>query len=1281
MRLHSLLPLLALLVAQAAGQDPPSNAGSTTNSSTDSRPRIPTNDEILGQMPPISPIRTGNPQMDAFYMMFPALGSLLRWGSLFPAYSFLGAMPDNLQPSAAASKVVLVLAEDATAKTRIARQNQAPNPLGQLMNWPQDFQMPAMPDFGPQVGSFFAQLPTLPSMPSLLGATAPVPAPAADPAPPAPAPAADPPASAAADTVAQQPILSQAALQNAFSFLNPANFDASNILGQGIPQLPPLPQLSQSAPQLPPPNMDFVAQMQRQFFPQQTAGTDAQASDISEVRVRPEVSYSPEAQMAQQKINAALEKEQDQERVPLLWFRMPSTQGQDAAEEKTLDDLRVEAKLRAFEHQVIAELKMLQKIELLAKQMRSSAAAQSGDSPNRVSYPLSRTPVHKITRADIEQALRDDYVRRLVNKEAQRKVRNQPGHTNQRANGLKRQAMPQQTLSKEDIVQIMAYAYRMANEQMEGEKGKQDKMYAAYRNSEGQRANQQAQEQRQWSEDQDKIQQNEQQRQVGQDSQMTQMMQQQRQWSEDQGKIQQNEQQRQMMQNPRMIEPMQQQRQNEQQRQVGQDSQMIQTMQQQRQNEQQRQVGQDSQMTQMMQQQRQNEQQRQVGQDSQMIQTMQQQRQNEQQRQVGQDSQMTQMMQQQRQWSEDQDKIQQNEQQRQMMQNPRMIEPMQQQRQNEQQRQVGQDSQMTQMMQQQRQNEQQRQVGQDSQMIQTMQQQRQNEQQRQVGQDSQITQTMQQQRQWSEDQAQAEGMTQQNPTMMQQRHWVEDPQVVQQMQQRQWIEDEARMQQRQMMQQQRQWSEEQAQLNAMMMMQQMQQRQLSEDQAKIEQQRQMMEEDPAMMKQLQWAQENPQSDQQPSMMMQQPRMEQTPMMMEQVGRNDDPMDAIVGEAGPQMKENEGTARHKVDFLGIGGNKRKKFKSSPPTVINYYYPAPVQRPAAQGYGSSYGTSYGGGGYGSNAYGVPQPSISYRAAVGNDEVDAMLRQHQTMGRTINAIQQPSQVGGSERQKSSSNPPLATTPAPQEQPQSQPQEHRVQKSSSSAPSETEIENANAPSSDPQVGSIYTYGEGLLHPFMGLLPVDRPDDPWNRKPYDPQHPLYTGGGSYAAYLKDGRHRRDTHIMGQGSENGILTPGMLERLLRIKVDFQRRFPHLYQGMLNHHTNLTRVEVQPPVLGEVTKPKVKVREEDETDEPVFELGAAERSLFEDEANDPLENEPEPEPDEEDDRDVEEPKESDEPRDISSSRKYRDDNDIDYFSFDDDDVDDSTFFYKANKNKY
>lgn len=207
--------------------------------------------------------------------------------------------------------------------------------------------------------------------------------------------------------------------------------------------------------------------------------------------------------------------------------------------------------------------------------------------------------------------------------------------------------------------------------------------------------------------------------------------------------------------------------------------------------------------------------------------------------------------------------------------------------------------------------------------------------------------------------------------------------------------------------------------------------------------------------------------------------------------------------------------------------------------------------------------------------------------------------------------------------------------------------------------------------MGSIFTFGEGLLHPFMGLLPVEtRPDDPWNTKPYDLHHPLYTGGGSYAAYLRDGRRRRDTHIMGSRQQGGsILTPGMLERLLRIKIDFQRRFPHLYKGMLNHHQNQTRVEVQPPVLGRISskdsdheKPKAKPREREE--EPVYELGAAERSLFEDER--------EAESDQEAEAETEVAavtKESSEPQDIISSSEFgREDNDIDYFSFDDDDDD-------------
>ncbi|XP_043658878.1 defective chorion-1 protein, FC125 isoform [Drosophila teissieri] len=1242
MRLYSLLPLLALLVVQAAGQSqvsadaPATDAGATSNSTADTKPRIPSQDEILGQMPNFQPIRTGSPPMDAFYMMFPALGSLLRWGSLFPAQSILGAIPDSLQPTAAASKVVLVLADDATAKTRVTRQNPPLNPLGQFMNWPalpQDFQLPTM-DLAPQVGSFLSQLPTMSSIPVLLGAAAPVPAPVPDPAPAAaPVPAAAPPAPAAD---APPAILGQAALQNAFTFLNPSNFDASSLLGQGVPTFAP-------------PNLDFVAQMQRQFFPGMTpvqppaaAGTDAQASDISEVRVRPEVPCSPEAQMSLMKMQSAVEREQerqqqvqvkDQEQVPLLWFRMPTTQHQDATEEKTLEDRRVEAKLRAFERQVITELKMLQKIELMAKQMRSSATAPNADSPYRISYPLNRTPIHKITRADIEQALRDDYVRRLVSKEAQRKARIS-GISTQKANALKRQAKSQdQAMSKEEIVQLMAYAYRMANEQMESEKGKQDKVYAAFKAEQ----NPMMMQQRQWSEDQAKIQHDQQQMQ-----QNPMMMQ--REWSEDQAKIQHEQQQ--IQQNPMMM----------QQRQMAEDQAKIQQNQQQIQHEQQQ-----MQQNPMMMQ-------RQWAEDQAKIQQNQQQ------------MQQSPMMMQQREWSEDQAKIQHEQQQ--IQQNPMM---MQQRQWAEDQAKIQHDQQMAQQM-----------AQQGAMMME------------------------QRQRQWSEEQAkaqQAEQMAQQTPMMMpqmQQRQWTEDPQVVQQMQQmqqRQWADDgQARMQmaqqtpmmqqqQRQMaenpqMMQQRQWSEEQAKMEQaqqmaqqnQMMMQQMQQRQWTEDQAKVqEQQRQMMQQTPTMMmKQRQWAQENPQSVQQqgPTMMMQQ----QNPAMMQREVEDQDAEaeDQLVGEAGPQMPENENGARHKVDALGVGGNKRKKSKSksAPPTVINYYYAAPQPRPVVQ----SYGTSYGGGGYGSNAYGVQRPvnaypSQGYRAAVGNDEVDDMLRQHQTMARTLNQIQ-PGQVAGAERQTSSSNPPTTLTPpAPQEPPP----EHRVHKSPSSAPSASESEIENAPSSDPQVGSIFTYDEGLLHPFMGLLPVERPDDPWHQKPYDPHHPLYTGGGSYAAYLRDGRHRRDTHIMGQGSQHGILTPGMLERLLRIKVDFQRRFPHLYKGMLNHHTNLTRVEVQPPVLGKIsksntstntkTKTRTKTKSKDKQDEPVFELAAAERSLFEDEANDSLEQDPEPEPepdeqDEQDVRDVEEPSESSEPRGFSlSSRKEREDNDIDYFNFDDDDVDD------------
>ncbi|KPU75074.1 uncharacterized protein Dana_GF28081, partial [Drosophila ananassae] len=209
-----------------------------------------------------------------------------------------------------------------------------------------------------------------------------------------------------------------------------------------------------------------------------------------------------------------------------------------------------------------------------------------------------------------------------------------------------------------------------------------------------------------------------------------------------------------------------------------------------------------------------------------------------------------------------------------------------------------------------------------------------------------------------------------------------------------------------------------------------------------------------------------------------------------------------------------------------------------------------------------------------------------------------------------------------------------------------------SSAPPSDIAVAPPSDSVPEPVLGSVFEFNEGLLHPFMGLLPVERPDDPWRRKPYDPHRPLYSGGGSYAAYLKDGRRRRDTHIMGQATP-GLLTPGMLERLLRIKMEFQRRFPHLYQGMLSHHANQTRVEVKPPVLGRASSPesltkKIAPKEE----EPIFELGAAERNLFEDEESDPLEDDPVQELENENEKEEKE----------EEQEKERDDNDIDYFNF-------------------
>ncbi|XP_023179283.2 defective chorion-1 protein, FC106 isoform isoform X2 [Drosophila hydei] len=921
---------------------------------------IPSQEQILSQMPPVTLPRSGIPTVDAFYLMFPALSSLLRWGSLFPAQTLLGAVPDNLQ--AAPSKVVLVLADDANGhKSRVTRQDAAPAAppapappaalngaamlqqmqqmlgqmppppnlaqmmprppagwlpdgftLGQMPPLPDNFnlgQMPPMPDafnlgqMAPVMQSF-----GLPSLDGLLG-QAPV-APATTAAPPA-AKAADEPAAPAPAT----PTLGQAQPPG-FGAL----FDGSNnLLGSALSGIPGAPTPDA-----------FMAGL-RQFLP----GSDRspQASDISEVRVKPDnqdsIGYrapqQTQAQLAQLKIKSALQMEQEKQRVPLLWFRMPSKQENEEEQEngKNTDRAQIESKLEAFERQVIEELQQLQQIERLAREMRANA---QGETPRngpayKLRYPLSRTPVHKITRADIERALRDDYVRRLLHREMQRRTY------------AKRQvgAAPQ-SLSKEDIVKVMAYAYRMANENAE-------------RRAKEQQLSQQMQAQnpmtmRQWMEGGAKA--KEQQRQWMQEQTMTQQENQKmmRQWAENQAKS--AEMMRQWTEDQTKANQENQQQQLEQQQQ------------------QQRQWTEEQAKEQQA-----KEQQREWSED-----------------QAKAHQQNPTML---RQWTEDQAKAENTPQQIPMtMQQPAMT------------------SMMREFMEAQRDASQfqmpmpLRQQGPMMMRQWTEDQAKAQQEQRQWMEQQAKAQQEMQQRQWTEDQAKAQReqtpmmAQQQNPMLMQQ--WTEDQAKAQQEQQRQWSELQAKaqqdMQQRQwtedqaktQQEQQRQWSEHEAKAQ-----QDMQQRQWTEDQAKAQQEQILEAQKMKQAAERQWAAEKMLAMQQQQ---QQPQMEQQQPQLEAEG--------MLGEAKPQMPENAGQARHKVDVLGLGKDHRKKSKSnSAHTVINYYQNAPPASYApaygpsyAHAHRPSYGTSYGGGGYGSNGYG------GYRAAVGNDEIDHMLRQHNTM-----------------------------------------------------------------------------------------------------------------------------------------------------------------------------------------------------------------------------------------------------------------------------------------------
>ena len=116
-----------------------------------------------------------------------------------------------------------------------------------------------------------------------------------------------------------------------------------------------------------------------------------------------------------------------------------------------------------------------------------------------------------------------------------------------------------------------------------------------------------------------------------------------------------------------------------------------------------------------------------------------------------------------------------------------------------------------------------------------------------------------------------------------------------------------------------------------------------------------------------------------------------------------------------------------------------------------------------------------------------------------------------------------------------------------------------------------------------------------MGIRSIEHSDDPWLHKNFDLNNPIYTGGSSYEAYL---RSKRATDS--QPAKN-ILTPGMLDRLLKMRVEFERRFPNVFKNMIKQHQNekRMRISVVPPFISDDLS-------------YVLELAAAEKNALNDE---------------------------------------------------------------------
>lgn len=448
--------------------------------------------------------RTIGKSMDPLYNSFPALRKfILYWFSQAPS---LGASLDR-QPDA--SKVVLVLANDTPETSALPQPD--PETLKRLVRTP-DF----WDQFASHMTSFSQQMTQqVPELSRTFGA-------------------------GINEFISQTPILGDAQQTGAIDFANlsqslgerllPPNLfpttsdsNSGNAEKESTPPPPPETERVENnllsnignpllenplfrsfqsfAPQAfptPPPLGNMFNAMPA--WPWLGQNLDGSASDISEVRVRPgsENPYkiSPKEgitqKMTEMKLRAAMKDALDKKTIPILWFSLPANNEKESTKDMprplttsspmSEEDKQMRMKLEAFEKQLISELKQLQEVVKLANAMKKAQLEAKGmkfGATDAISpLALNNTPIYKITLADIEKTLKDEYVRKLLQmiyntrhkdmpmKEGNPDSTNMKYSTDLMGNPNKRQATTASEamahINKEDMLKMMAYAYRMA---------------------------------------------------------------------------------------------------------------------------------------------------------------------------------------------------------------------------------------------------------------------------------------------------------------------------------------------------------------------------------------------------------------------------------------------------------------------------------------------------------------------------------------------------------------------------------------------------------------------------------------------------------------------------------------------------------------------------------------------------------------------------------------------------------------------------------------------------